>query len=334
MTSPYRKPAVQSKPRYARRKPAGPILVLTVIGLLFLAVAILLLPVTNLAPTDLEGVLSTGLWWAGFACVAIGLIIVALGCMGRRSGGLIPVAWITVFIMLSFIATSLLYSYAYSDWAEQRRIYVSENIDADITVDNGLKVLGSDPDTMALLEQGVAISGTSARSDIVQIDLTEYAENNGEHQITLNDGSTAMSSCPTGQINLATYNTRVYITIPNGCTWMFGTPDSGASLGRTYGSWWGAVSTDAWYVIGDDGATLYYTVDDVGTTYYETEDGYRTMDYYEYTWGDYEPDSPAEPELYINLNPAVISQVVVQYELENNLPTYNSVANWKVTTRE
>ena len=87
MTSPYRAPQPAPKPRVARRKPAGPLLVLIVTGLIFLSFACMLFSWAD-TRADLETLLGGGMIWIGGVCVAIGLIIVILGCIGRRTGGL------------------------------------------------------------------------------------------------------------------------------------------------------------------------------------------------------------------------------------------------------
>ena len=85
MTSPYRAPQPAPKPRVARRKPAGPLLVLIVTGLIFLSFACMLFSWAD-TRADLETLLGGGMIWIGGVCVAIGLIIVILGCIGRRTG--------------------------------------------------------------------------------------------------------------------------------------------------------------------------------------------------------------------------------------------------------
>lgn len=327
MTSPYRAPQPAPKPRVARRKPAGPLLVLIVTGLIFLSFACMLFSWAD-TRADLETLLGGGMIWIGGVCVAIGLIIVILGCIGRRTGGLHPFVWLAAFLAVTLAFGGLAYSVMFQRMMRTRTEYAyadGSGMDPDIQV-HGFDAIGSDKATMQRLEDGLWMEGDNI-NDVLHIDLSDYAEDNGSHEVTLNDGTTATSSCPAGTIRVMPYRTSVVITIPDGCSWQL-TGDSFWYDGNdSFGSLW-AAATSPWNMVG---IYLPSTVNGQWLGATTTSAPWLDADYdgeplyWPFDQGN--PKAMASPELLIDVDAAVMGQVVVQYDYQNSLPTYQEWAD-------
>lgn len=327
MTSPYRAPQPAPKPRVARRKPAGPLLVLIVTGLIFLSFACMLFSWAD-TRADLETLLGGGMIWIGGVCVAIGLIIVILGCIGRRTGGLHPFVWLAAFLAVTLAFGGLAYSVMFQRMMRTRTEYAyadGSGMDPDIQV-HGFDAIGSDKATMQRLEDGLWMEGDNI-NDVLHIDLSDYAEDNGSHEVTLNDGTTATSSCPAGTIRVMPYRTSVVITIPDGCSWQL-TGDSFWYNGNdSFGSLW-AAATSPWNMVG---IYLPSTVNGQWLGATTTSAPWLDADYdgeplyWPFDQGN--PKAVASPELRIDVDAAVMGQVVVQYDYQNTLPTYQEWAD-------
>lgn len=327
MTSPYRAPQPAPKPRVARRKPAGPLLVLIVTGLIFLSFACMLFSWAD-TRADLETLLGGGMIWIGGVCVAIGLIIVILGCIGRRTGGLHPFVWLAAFLAVTLAFGGLAYSVMFQRMMRTRTEYAyadGSGMDPDIQV-HGFDAIGSDKATMQRLEDGLWMEGDNI-NDVLHIDLSDYAEDNGSHEVTLNDGTTATSSCPAGTIRVMPYRTSVVVTIPDGCSWQL-TGDSFWYDGNdSFGSLW-AAATSPWNMVG---IYLPSTVNGQWLGATTTSAPWLDADYdgeplyWPFDQGN--PKAVASPELLIDVDAAVMGQVVVQYDYQNTLPTYQEWAD-------
>lgn len=327
MTSLYRAPQPAPKPRVARRKPAGPLLVLIVTGLIFLSFACMLFSWAD-TRADLETLLGGGMIWIGGVCVAIGLIIVILGCIGRRTGGLHPFVWLAAFLAVTLAFGGLAYSVMFQRMMRTRTEYAyadGSGMDPDIQV-HGFDAIGSDKATMQRLEDGLWMEGDNI-NDVLHIDLSDYAEDNGSHEVTLNDGTTATSSCPAGTIRVMPYRTSVVITIPDGCSWQL-TGDSFWYDGNdSFGSLW-AAATSPWNMVG---IYLPSTVNGQWLGATTTSAPWLDADYdgeplyWPFDQGN--PKAVASPELRIDVDAAVMGQVVVQYDYQNTLPTYQEWAD-------
>lgn len=327
MTSPYRAPQPAPKPRVARRKPAGPLLVLIVTGLIFLSFACMLFSWAD-TRADLETLLGGGMIWIGGVCVAIGLIIVILGCIGRRTGGLHPFVWLAAFLAVTLAFGGLAYSVMFQRMMRTRTEYAyadGSGMDPDIQV-HGFDAIGSDKATMQRLEDGLWMEGDNI-NDVLHIDLSDYAEDNGSHEVTLNDGTTATSSCPAGTIRVMPYRTSVVITIPDGCSWQL-TGDSFWYDGvDSFGSLW-AAATSPWNMVG---IYLPSIVNGQWTGAASMSPPWLNADYdgkalyWPFDQGN--PKAVASPELRIDVDAAVMGQVVVQYDYQNTLPTYQEWAD-------
>lgn len=327
MTSPYRAPQPAPKPRVARRKPAGPLLVLIVTGLIFLSFACMLFSWAD-TRADLETLLGGGMIWVGGVCVAIGLIIVILGCIGRRAGGLHPFVWLAGFLAVTLAFGGLAYSVMFQRMMRTRTEYAyadGSGMDPYIQV-HGFDVIGSDKATMQRLEDGLWMEGDNI-NDVLHIDLSDYAEDNGSHEVTLNDGTTATSSCPAGTIRVMPYRTSVVVTIPDGCSWQLTGESFWYDGVDSFGSLWTA-ATSPWNMVG---IYLPSTVNGQWTGAASMSPPWLNADYdgealyWPFDQGN--PKAVASPELRIDVDAAVMGQVVVQYDYQNTLPTYQEWAD-------
>ena len=327
MTSPYRAPQPAPKPRVARRKPAGPLLVLIVTGLIFLSFACMLFSWAD-TRADLETLLGGGMIWVGGVCVAIGLIIVILGCIGRRTGGLHPFVWLAAFLAVTLAFGGLAYSVMFQRMMRTRTEYAyadGSGMDPDIQV-RGFDAIGSDKATMQRLEDGLWMEGDNI-NDVLHIDLSDYAEDNGSHEVTLNDGTTATSSCPAGTIRVMPYRTSVVVTIPDGCSWQLTGESFWYDGVDSFGSLW-AAATSPWNMVG---IYLPSTVNGQWTGAASMSPPWLNADYdgealyWPFDQGN--PKAVASPELRIDVDAAVMGQVVVQYDYQNTLPTYQEWAD-------
>ena len=327
MTSPYRAPQPAPKPRVARRKPAGPLLVLIVTGLIFLSFACMLFSWAD-TRADLETLLGGGMIWIGGVCVAIGLIIVILGCIGRRTGGLHPFVWLAAFLAVTLAFGGLAYSVMFQRMMRTRTEYAyadGSGMDPDIQV-HGFDAIGSDKATMQRLEDGLWMEGDNI-NDVLHIDLSDYAEDNGSHEVTLNDGTTATSSCPAGTIRVLPYRTSVVVTIPDGCSWQLTGESFWYDGVDSFGSLW-AAATSPWNMVG-----IYLPSTVNGQWLGATTTSALWLDadydgeplYWPFDQGN--PKAVASPELLIDVDAAVMGQVVVQYDYQNTLPTYQEWAD-------
>ena len=327
MTSPYRAPQPAPKPRVARRKPAGPLLVLIVTGLIFLSFACMLFSWAD-TRADLETLLGGGMIWVGGVCVAIGLIIVILGCIGRRAGGLHPFVWLAGFLAVTLAFGGLAYSVMFQRMMRTRTEYAyadGSGMDPYIQV-HGFDAIGSDKATMRRLEDGLWMEGDNI-NDVLHIDLSDYAEDNGSHEVTLNDGTTATSSCPAGTIRVMPYRTSVVVTIPDGCSWQLTGESFWYDGSDSFGSLW-AAATSPWNMVG---IYLPSTVNGQWTGAASMSPPWLNADYdggalyWPFDQGN--PKAVASPELRIDVDAAVMGQVVVQYDYQNTLPTYQEWAD-------
>lgn len=205
-------------PRRGRRKPAGPLLVLAMFGLALIACAACVWCVMTYGMHDglqPEYILRASAVCLGAVCLATGLVIVVLGCLGRRTGGLHPLAWLSMFMVCVVIVGMVGYSVF-----DYRMIQVKQSY-SRVTVD-GTVTMGSTAGEMRKYERGMAVYGNSYATDVLHIDLSQYSKNNGSHKVKLNDGTYGTSSCPAGALNLVVVNAQVVLTLPDGCWWSFG----------------------------------------------------------------------------------------------------------------
>ncbi len=130
--------AMEPQPRYGRRKSGGPVVVLLALGALLLSLALLMFFGTD--ETITSGNLQEFTMWGGVVCVALGLLIVVLGCKGRRAGGLHAIVWPMVYVaMLSSLGNMDNSYYAYrTESASSSYEYAYEQApEHDVTAPDG-----------------------------------------------------------------------------------------------------------------------------------------------------------------------------------------------------
>lgn len=204
----------ECKPK-KRRKPAGPILVLFVFGLILLGLG---------AVAATAGVFSShfsmlqaaqsAVLYIGIVCLVLGAIIIVLGCMGRRTGGLHPFAWLFMFLAALAMVMGTAFAAANAIQPALSSHYTHINVDKTLVIDSSKSNINK-------LSKGVAITGQGYDKSTVTIDLTDYARNNGKHTVTLNDGSTTTTTCPVEDIPMTVTDARVVVKLPYGCSWIF-----------------------------------------------------------------------------------------------------------------
>lgn len=333
-------PAQSAQPRYVRRKPAGFALVLLTLGLTLLSGACcLFVAIANNEPFDVQ--LRYAMLWSAGVSLAIGLIIAVLGCVGRRAGGLIPVALIVWVTTIAIMVSGVGYGFAstrYDNRVQQlERMSVSDYV-----------VIGSGESDMERLTGGISFEGfadprrgRSNNSSDVNIDLTGYADDHGTHEVTLNDGSVRESACPTGRISVAARYADVSITLPDGCSYAWAKSD-GASQATVYRY------DDTWFSDDDNGELLRRSfgmvtsqgVDSTEETYTfsnphaqesctDTDDDVRrnpvcsvSVDR-NYEWLQGRPEDPKQPELIIETPALMFGRVSVDYQSDSTLQGVN-----------
>ena len=217
MTSAYRAPVSQPAPRYERRKPAGPFIVAVTAGLILLSAAGALYLMQDFA---VEHTIRVATIWIAAVCLLIGAVMLVLGLAGRRAGGLVPIAWIAAIVAACVIAVNGAYSVLYFGYSTYYETHTSVNVTGYATYP-GKDAHGDDSAMMNQLRKGVAFDGADYDNDRVHLDLSDFADD-APHKVTLNNGDTVQSVCPTGTISLAVSKAQVYITLPDNCSFAFG----------------------------------------------------------------------------------------------------------------
>ena len=332
-------PVQPARSPYVRRKPAGFVLVLLILGLTLLSGACcLFVAIANNEPFDVQ--MRYAMLWSAGVSLAIGLIIAVLGCVGRRAGGLIPVALIAWLTTIAIMVSGIGYGFAstrYTNLTQQsERISVGDYL-----------VLGSSKSDMDRLTKGVAFEGFadprqgwSDNSSDVNIDLTQYEDAHGAHEITLNNGSVRESGCPTGRISVSARYTDVSITLPDGCSYAWATNDGSSRKGVEYRY------DDSW-LSSDNNALLRRSFGMVSSRYgditdqiitfsnphaqescADTDDANQNLtcsvsvDRY-YEWLRNRPEDPKQPELIIETPTLMFGRVSVEYQSNSTLQGVN-----------
>ncbi|MCH4209578.1 PspC domain-containing protein [Bifidobacterium sp.] len=292
-TATYRRSVTPPAPRYARRKPAGFGMVAVVLGVIFVSAAVLLGIRLN-ADLYLADIVKMAVLWCAGVCLLLGLAILVLGLMGRRAGGLIPVALLAGLVTVCVAVFGGFYTYNLNNM----RI-----VDASYTTASGRnpRSFGSGERDMAILKNGVAFVGDDYDRSHASIDLRDYAQGRKHHNLTLASGKTVTSQCPVGMINLTAYRTQVSITLPDGCSYSFGNGNKGYyssvySIGNRYAAV-NRLSTSA---------SLFEFMQ------YATDE-----DDSNYAWLFDDAKRPANgPELWINATSVIEGKVSVRYASE------------------
>ena len=170
-----------TSPRRGRRKPAGPLLVLVMSGLALIACALCVWCIMTYGiqggQRGIEYTLQASAACVGGICLVTGIVIVALGFVGRRTGGLHPLTWISVFmslVMVMALAGYSLFSHRINTGIPSS--YKTVNV-------SGITTMGSTASEMSEYEQGIVAKGNDYATDVLHIDLSDYAKNNGPHKV-------------------------------------------------------------------------------------------------------------------------------------------------------
>lgn len=265
-------PATPREPRRARRKGAGPMVVLLFFGLILASAGVLAIVLDD--RTTFIGEVQPLIIYVGAIVAVLGAIIVVLGCCGRRTGGLHPFVWTLMFLAACFMAVGGAWSVMDQYKNAVSRDYTRIGIGPD-SVDTSLTAKDMDEIT-----KGIAVSGQGMTRSTLDIDLSDYAKTNGKHTIELRDGKTKETTCPVGTIPMTVEDARVVITIPDGCSWGFdsslhdGTVDS---FGNRYSA---MTSGDPFDVLSGNGdwSNIRVTVDENSTQVHIPGIDVRVMD--------------------------------------------------------
>lgn len=313
-------PAMSSQPHFARplqprvlrRKPAGFAIVLVVMAAILLTVSWVLLAGQG-GNAYLEPLLRLSLWGITGICLLIGVIILVLGAIGRRAGGLTPLAWVCAFVAITLMAAGTGYSSLLTDMRRTAANYTQ------VTV-SGYQAIGADDHYMDQLRRGMAFQGDSPlNGSAANIDLSHYGEIHGTHQLSVGQQGTPtvkQSGCPTGPINLTAYKTQVFITLPDGCSYGFGDMSGNVDIGRSaIGGNYTALRMWNGFSHSSIGLQDWYTNIDTSSTNPN------------YQWRDNPDAMPTNgPELIISTSHVIDATVTVQYQSDSHMPKYGTDA--------
>ncbi|WEV42373.1 PspC domain-containing protein [Bifidobacterium sp. ESL0682] len=322
-------------PRRTRRKPAGFVVVLLTLGVIFLSGALVAIQCFSNG-----GYLSTifqyGTYWIAAILILLGVIIAVLGLVGRRAGGLHPLVWIAAFVAVVFMISDIGYSLVLTGLEQTSTFYHQVNVSGFKAIDGG------NGQQFNKLKQGTAIKGHRLDDDAINIDLSDYGKTHDTHDVVLKDGSTVQSDCPTGTIHLTNRQATVFVTLPAGCSYELShESDSLVDGGRI------SVDTDEGSIVIDGG----YAGSAVGTeslgsgyvaigrnmqlgiggmSYRSIDSGRDYGNEKEYEWITDSRKMPKNgPELTIDAPYIVEGRVTVQYPDESTVPSYAQFAKGK-----
>lgn len=203
-----------SVPPRLRRRPAGPVLVSLLSGLILVSGAAAWLLATN-PYRGVNAVLTYALIWAGGATLILGVVILILGLMGRRAGGLTPIALVACLVVIGLGIGSAVAG------IEQRQNHRVTAGYATIRVDGGNhgRTLGASSSDMRRYHRGIKLVGDPYDQGSAVIDLTGYEHEHGTHRVqVMADAVSTVSGCPTGTVRLAVVYADVRLLIPKGCS--------------------------------------------------------------------------------------------------------------------
>ena len=301
-----------------RRKPAGPIVVLSILGLTFLSFAGLmgLIWVNDMG---IIGIMRLGTIWIAAVCIVMGLVVIILGFRGRRTGGLIPLGLVAGGCALCMTIISGTYGVYYRDLGASginTVVSLSQSVSArnsdgmnDVQKD-GIFVADASDATFETLQQGVAFSGENYNTDQAIIDWSDWDKTHGPHTVKMLDGKTSISNCPVGTITIAATQAQVHIVLPDSCTYAFGTADSYYST-----------SSD----VGGKYEMVYNNYMGPSFVFFEAESAANGPDY---EWLYKESAMPDNgPELKINIPYVVEARVNVVYASDWEGSTFQPLAD-------
>lgn len=303
-----------------RRKPAGPIVVLSILGLTFLSFAGLmgLIWVNDMG---IIGIMRLSTIWIAAVCIVMGLVVIILGFRGRRTGGLIPLGLVAGGCALCMTIVSGTYGVHYRDFGASSIntvVSLSQSVSArnsdgmnDVQKD-GIFVADASDATFETLQQGVAFSGENYNTDQAIIDWSDWDKTHGPHTVKMLDGKTSISNCPVGTIAIAATQAQVHIVLPDSCTYAFGTADSYSTSSGVGGKY----------------EMVYNNYMGLSFGFFEAESATNPMNGPDYEWLDKESAMPDNgPELKINIPYAVEARVNVVYASDWKGSTFQPLAD-------
>lgn len=303
-----------------RRKPAGPIVVLSILGLTFLSFAGLmgLIWVNDMG---IIGIMRLSTIWIAAVCIVMGLVVIILGFKGRRTGGLIPLGLVAggcALCMTIVSGTSGVYYRDFGASGINTVVSLSQSVSArnsdgmnDVQKD-GIFVADASDATFETLQQGVAFSGENYNTDQAIIDWSDWGKTHGPHTVKMLDGKTSISNCPVGTITIAATQAQVHIVLPDSCTYAFGTADSYSTSSGVGGKY----------------EMVYNNYMGLSFGFFEAESATNPMNGPDYEWLDKESAMPDNcPELKINIPYAVEARVNVVYASDWKGSTFQPLAD-------
>ena len=303
-----------------RRKPAGPIVVLSILGLTFLSFAGLmgLIWVNDMG---IIGIMRLSTIWIAAVCIVMGLVVIILGFKGRRTGGLIPLGLVAggcALCMTIVSGTSGVYYRDFGASGINTVVSLSQSVSArnsdgmnDVQKD-GIFVADASDATFETLQQGVAFSGENYNTDQAIIDWSDWGKTHEPHTVKMLDGKTSISNCPVGTITIAATQAQVHIVLPDSCTYAFGTADSYSTLSDVGGKY----------------EMVYNNYMGLSFGFFEAESATNPMNGPDYEWLDKESAMPDNgPELKINIPYAVEARVNVVYASDWKGSTFQPLAD-------
>lgn len=299
MTSPYRAPKSRGTVKVARRKPAGFVLTSIMFGLILVSAAIAVLTMPDLS---IETLIRVSTFWIVGVCVVLGVTLVVLGVKGRRAGGLHPLVWLTAILAVCVLGTNVTYTVVTRDAWQTDGVWWA--------VPNSMSYGSTEDQYNVLRNRGVKFDGKDYDQSLVRINMTDNLWSE-PHTVSLNDGTTMNSFCPTGEVTISTYKARVIITVPEGCTFAF-------SDGHNRNAWSGGINA-----IG----SRYAMVDGLRNTIIGWDFDMPNSDFSADTDSDFCSNGSADwirdsyntmpvdgPELIINVPYAIQGKVAVRYQ--------------------
>ncbi|KAA8829274.1 PspC domain-containing protein [Bifidobacterium tissieri] len=209
------RPTVRRAPR---RRPAGFIVVGVTCGLLLISLAGVLLA-NAVAQTGPQDAIRNVLLWVCAAAVGIGATLVVLGFLGRKSGGLLPIAALFLVAVTVLSMSGIMYAGTFS--ADESHYPVRKTVSSNLE-------LGSGDDQMQMYRDGLTLSGERS------FNLPSRA--------TIN--LSQLQECPTGTIHLHVEYAKLVVRMPRGCSFLLGNESMGYMTG--IGGLQGLSSSSPW----------------------------------------------------------------------------------------
>lgn len=176
-----------------RRRPAGPVTVSIVLGLILIGAGITCYTLF-IKRVDFFGCTQAAVLFLSAATALVALATVITGIRGRKSGGLIPLG---ILVSLSLIVSCALGAVTASDFTDVQALndpIVFSNSDSTLTSDNF---------------SDYAKKGLEIYNSNIKIDLKDWKKYHS-------------TPCPTGSLTIHASFSRVTVTVPSSCRAQYG----------------------------------------------------------------------------------------------------------------